>query len=125
MGDIFLKLINERNLDCPKMLKKRSHELHTAARKVTMNVVRRAQLLACPPYVCRVYILFRVESDKSGIPVSAEHAFVIGKLYSFDKVYYFSYVSCVLLKLCLQYGKYVMNLRLRSNRTNRVLSNDY
>lgn len=96
MGDIFLKLINERNPDCPKMLKKRSHELHTAAREVTMNAVRRAQLLTCPPYVCRVYMLFRVESDKSGIPVSAEHPFVIGKLYSFDKVYYFSYVLLIM-----------------------------
>lgn len=32
---------------------------------------------------------------------------------------------CVFLKLCLQYGKYVMNLRLRCDGTNRVLSNDY
>lgn len=50
MGDIFLKLINERNSDCPKMLKKRSHELHTAVREVTLNVVRRAQILACPMF---------------------------------------------------------------------------
>lgn len=35
-------------------------------------------------------MLFRAESGKSGIPESAAHAFVIGKLYSFDKVYYFS-----------------------------------
>lgn len=47
MGDIFLKLVNERIPDCPKMLKKRSHELHIAVREVTMNIVRRAQILAC------------------------------------------------------------------------------
>lgn len=48
------------------------------------------------PDVCRVWMLFRVESGKSGIQVSAEHAFVIGKLYSFDKVYYFSYVLLIM-----------------------------
>lgn len=48
------------------------------------------------PDVCRVYMLFRAESGKSGIPVSAEHAFVIGKLYNFDKVYYFSYALLIM-----------------------------